>query len=75
MEKPAKKENPSNPKGVGQSDLRRGEDIKRQDGKEAGRFDTERKGQSQRPTGKSTPRDITGIAPEKLDEKQDDRNS
>lgn len=54
-----------NPKEVGESDLRRGEDIVKEDGKEPGRVDTGRKGPTQRPTGKSTPRDQTGISPAK----------
>jgi hypothetical protein len=42
---------------------RRGEDMVDQDGKEAGRYDTGKKGKTERPTGKSTPRDQTGINP------------
>jgi hypothetical protein len=42
---------------------RRGEEMTAKDGKEAGRYDTEPKGATQRPTGKSTPRDMTGINP------------
>jgi hypothetical protein len=59
---PEKKDNPSE-SGVGNSDLRRGENIQEQDGKEAGRYDTGTKGKTDRPTGKSTPRDSTGITP------------
>ena len=54
---------PTRPEQVGESDLRRGEDIQKKDGKEAGRYDTGHKGKSKRPTGKSTPRDQTGISP------------
>lgn len=54
-----------NPKGVGDSDLRRGEDIVKEEGKEPGRFDTGKKGPASRPQGKSTPRDQTGISPSK----------
>lgn len=43
----------------------RGEDMVDRDGKEAGRYDTGRKGRTNRPTGKSTPRDQTGINPRK----------
>jgi hypothetical protein len=49
---------------VGQSTSRRGEDVAEQDGKEAGRQDTGPKGASQRPTGTSTARDMTGIDPQ-----------
>jgi hypothetical protein len=40
---------------------RRGEDIVKDEGKEPGRHDTGTKGQSQRRTGKSTPRDFTSV--------------
>jgi hypothetical protein len=53
---------PTRPEHVGESDLRRGEDIQKKDGKEAGRYDTGRKGKTKRPTGRSTPRE-TGITP------------
>ena len=56
-------EQQSDKKNVGESDLRRGEDIVEQEGKEPGRKDGPPKGESQRPTGKSTPRDQTGISP------------
>ena len=46
---------------------RRGEDIIDQDGKEAGRYDTGKKGKTDRPTGTSTPRDQTGINPARRD--------
>lgn len=46
---------------VGQHTTRRGEDIRDQDGKESGREDTGRSGPTDRPTGTSTERDVTGI--------------
>jgi hypothetical protein len=49
---------------VGDSTGRRGEDITGQDGKEAGRQDTGPMGKSQRPTGTSTARDMTGVDPQ-----------
>ncbi len=48
------------PKGVGESDQRRGEDASK-DTKEPGRRDTGPQGQTQRPTGKSDQRDKTGL--------------
>lgn len=60
-----------NPGNVGQSDTRRGEHIRQKEGKESGRVDTGTKGQSQRPTGKSTPRDLTGVDPEDTLESDD----
>ncbi len=52
------------PKDVGESIGRRGEDVADKDGKEAGREDSERKGNTARPTGASGPRDETSIAPQ-----------
>jgi hypothetical protein len=52
------------PDHAGQSTGRRGEDIAEQDGKEAGRQDTGPKGESQRPTGTSSARDVTGVDPQ-----------
>jgi hypothetical protein len=54
------------PPDVGESTTRRGEDVIKQEGKEAGREDTGTDaGPVGRPTGKSSPRDATGIqAPE-----------
>lgn len=46
---------------VGESTSRRGEDMRDKDGKEAGRIDTGTKGPTDRPTGESTKRDVTGI--------------
>ena len=57
-----KKDDSENPKDVGESDLRHGEDVVEQEGKEPGRYDTGKKGPSQRSTGKSTPRDQTGVS-------------
>jgi hypothetical protein len=52
----------TSPKGVGVSTTQRGEDIKDADG-EVGRDDTGPQGKSQRPSGTSTPRDMTSIDP------------
>jgi hypothetical protein len=49
---------------AGQSTAARGEDIMDRDGKEAGRQDTGTQGASQRPTGTSTARDVTGVNPQ-----------
>jgi hypothetical protein len=49
---------------AGQSTGRRGEDMIERDGKDAGRQDTGPKGKSQRPTGTSTARDVTGVNPQ-----------
>lgn len=46
---------------VGESTTRSGEDIVDDDGKEAGRTDTGTEGPTDRPTGESTKRDVTGI--------------
>ncbi|MDQ6741076.1 MAG: hypothetical protein M3021_12155 [Actinomycetota bacterium] len=52
------------PKDVGESIGRRGEDVADKDGKESGREDTGRKGETARPTGTSGPRDETSIQPQ-----------
>ena len=49
--------------GVGTSTTRRGEDVLEEDG-ESGRYSTGTQGESQRPVGKSTARDSTGIDPQ-----------
>jgi hypothetical protein len=49
------------PKGVGDSSSRRGEDIRDDEGQEAGRHDEGTKGKSDRPEGSSDDRDRTGI--------------
>jgi hypothetical protein len=50
------------PEGVGDSVGHRAEDMIDEDGKEAGRFDTGTDGtKADRPTGGSTPRDLTGV--------------
>lgn len=49
------------PSGVGESAGRHAEDMIESDGKEAGRYDTGTKGQSERPTGESTSRDTSGV--------------
>jgi hypothetical protein len=49
---------------AGQSTTTGGEEISRRDGKEAGRQDTGTQGESQRPTGTSTARDMTGVNPQ-----------
>lgn len=46
---------------VGESTARRGEDMVDKEGKEAGRIDTGTEGPTDRPTGESTKRDVTGI--------------
>jgi hypothetical protein len=59
-----KKGQPGHPENVGKSTTGRGEDVVKKDGKEPGRYEVEEAG-SDRPVGKSTPRDLTGVAPEK----------
>ncbi len=49
---------------VGESTTDRGEDMTDRDGKEAGRQDTGTQGATQRPTGTSTARDVTGVNPQ-----------
>ena len=49
------------PAGVGETSGRRGEDIQRDDGKEAGRREVGTQGEADRPVGTSDPRDQTGI--------------
>jgi len=56
----------STPLGVGTSTTRRGEDVVEEDG-EDGRFRTGTQGESQRPVGKSTAKDSTGIDPQEPD--------
>ena len=52
------------PAGVGESTTRRGEDVVKQEGKEAGRQDTgTHAAPSGRPTGTSEPRDATALKP------------
>lgn len=55
-----------NPGTVGKSTTRRGEDAVEREGKEAGRYETEQKGGAERPAGKSTMRDQTGVDPKPL---------
>lgn len=55
---------PNDPKDVGESTTRKGENIVKEDGKEAGRRDAGHEGGADRPVGTSTPRDQTGVAPE-----------
>jgi hypothetical protein len=53
------------PEGVGGSVARRGEDMIKHEGKEAGRHDTgEDDSEAGRPTGGSTSRDHTGVDPQ-----------
>jgi hypothetical protein len=59
------KDEPGGPKNVGKSTTRRGEDVLKREGKEPGRYETEEKGESGRPAGKSTMRDQTGVNPVK----------
>lgn len=52
------------PEGVGESTTRRGEDVVKQEGKEAGRQETgTHEAPSDRPTGTSEPRDATALKP------------
>lgn len=60
------------PDDVGESTTRKGEDVVKEEGKEPGRRDTGTKGPSERPVGKSTPRDSTGVGAESDDEGDDD---
>jgi len=53
-----------NPKDVGESQTRSGEDMKDDDGKEPGREDKGSKGATDRPVGTSTARDFTGVDPQ-----------
>jgi hypothetical protein len=55
---------PGNPKAVGKSTTHRGEDVVKKEGKEPGRYDVGTKG-ADRGAGKSTPRDKTGVDPQK----------
>jgi hypothetical protein len=54
---------------AGKSTTRRGEDVAKEE-REAGRYDTGTKGKSGRPTGKSTARDSTGVAPQEPIDKE-----
>ena len=58
------KDEKGHPKNVGKSTTRRGEDVVKKDGKEPGRYEVGEKG-ADRPVGKSTLRDVTGIDPKK----------
>jgi hypothetical protein len=51
------------PEGVGESKSRRGEQVKK--GNEPGRYDAGTKGKSQRPVGKSSPEDSSGVGAQK----------
>jgi hypothetical protein len=53
----------ANPKPTHHPDVRRGEEIRAEDGKEPGRHDREQTGAG-RPSGGSTSRDATAINPE-----------
>jgi hypothetical protein len=52
------------PENVGKSSTRKGEDVVKREGKEAGRYEVEEKGAG-RPAGKSTLRDQTSVDPKK----------
>jgi len=52
------------PEHAGKSTTRRGEDVPKEEGKEAGRQDAGAKGESARPAGTSTARDSTGVGPQ-----------
>jgi hypothetical protein len=56
------RDEPGDPKNVGKSTTGRGEDVVEKDGKEPGRYEVEEKG-ADRPVGKSTLRDMTGVDP------------
>ncbi len=49
---------------VGDQDSQRGEDVKAEDGKEAGRQDAGTQGATDRPVGTSDARDTTGVDPQ-----------
>jgi hypothetical protein len=55
---------PDSPKGVGPSPSRGGEQVAKDDGKEPGRADTGDEHPSERPTGTSDARDVTGVNPQ-----------
>ena len=58
------------PENVGKSTTRSGEDVRDDEGKEAGRHDAGPKGKTGRPAGTSTSRDSTGVGPQDpIDEK------
>jgi hypothetical protein len=57
-------ETPDSPKGVGTSSNRSGEDVAAADGKEPGRDDAGVEHPSERPTGTSDARDVTGVNPQ-----------
>jgi hypothetical protein len=52
------------PSGVGESITRSAEDVAKADGKEPGRRDTGREGESGRPTGTSNARDTSAVDPQ-----------
>jgi len=54
---------PDSPAGVGTSPSRGGETVAKQEGKEPGREDAGTEHPSERPTGTSDTRDITGVKP------------
>jgi hypothetical protein len=54
---------PDSPHGVGESTTRRAEDVAGTEGKEPGRADAGREHESERPTGTSSTRDMTGVDP------------
>ncbi len=60
-----KDQDPSVPGNIGGSPQRGAEDVAKQE-QEAGREDVEPQGKTQRPAGKSTTRDVTGINPQKI---------
>jgi len=59
------KDEPGGPKNVGKSVQGRGEDQLKKHGREPGRYEVEEKGSTDRPAGKSTLRDQTGVDPKK----------
>ena len=59
------RDEPGHPKSVGKSTTKKGEDVVKSEGKEAGRRDTGAKGGTGREAGKSTLRDVTGVDPKK----------
>lgn len=55
---------PDYPEGVGESTTRRAEDVAREEGPDAGRYDSGTQGESQRPYGGSSAEASTGVDPQ-----------
>ncbi len=67
-----KDQDPSVPGNIAGSPNRRGEDVAKQE-QEAGRKDAGKQGASQRPVGTSDTRDMTGVDPQKIITREDDK--